>query len=145
MSLSIRPVARGDEAQWRELWRAYLEFYKTERPEEVYAATWERIHDPGEAMYSLIAWAGDRPVGLVQFLYHRSFWEIEDRCYLNDLYVTPEARGTGAGRALIEAVYADADARGGAIVYWTTAEDNYSGRQLYDRVGRRTPFIKYQR
>ena len=55
------------------------------------------------------------------------------------------ARGTGAGRALIEAVYAQADRLGAISVYWLTQEFNYRGRMLYDRVGQRTPFIKYQR
>ena len=56
-----------------------------------------------------------------------------------------EARGTGVGRALIEAVYAAADAEGAPNVYWTTQHFNEVGRRLYDRVGRRTPFIKYER
>ncbi|MFQ5623875.1 MAG: GNAT family N-acetyltransferase [Paracoccaceae bacterium] len=145
MTLVIRPVTRKDEADWRKLWRAYLDFYRTERPDEVYAATWARIHDPDEDMHSLVAIRDGAAVGLAQFLYHRSFWDIANRCYLNDLYVTPQARGTGTGRALIEAVYADSDARNAAAVYWLTAEDNYSGRRLYDRLAIRTPFIKYQR
>ena len=49
------------------------------------------------------------------------------------------------GRALIEAVYAAADAEGTPSVYWTTQHFNEVGRRLYDRVGRLTPFIKYER
>ena len=52
---------------------------------------------------------------------------------------------TGAGRGLIEAVYAAADARGADQVYWLTQADNETARRLYDRVARLTPFIKYQR
>ncbi len=54
-------------------------------------------------------------------------------------------RGQGIGRALIEAVYAAADAAGKPSVYWMTQEFNYPGRMLYDRVGVKTPFIKYSR
>ena len=70
---------------------------------------------------------------------------ITNRCYLEDLFVSPDARGLGAGRALIEAVYAAADAAGADQVYWLTAHSNETARKLYDRVGRLTPFVKYRR
>ena len=56
-----------------------------------------------------------------------------------------KARGTGAGRALIEGVYAAADENGSPDVYWLTQDFNEAGRRLYDRVGTLTPFIKYAR
>jgi GNAT superfamily N-acetyltransferase len=83
-------------------------------------------------------------VGIVHYLCHRVTWVVADRCYLEDLFVAESARGIGAGRALIEAVYAAADARGADQVYWLTQESNEEDRRLYDRVGRLTLFIKYQ-
>ncbi len=144
--LTIRPLTPADAPAWRDLWRAYLAFYETERPEEVYATYWQRLlgDDPHD-YHGLIALAGERPVGLAHYLFHRHGWRIEDVCYLQDLYVAPEARGTGAGRALIEAVYAAADAAGAPPVYWTTQEGNATARQLYDRIARNTGFIKYER
>ena len=65
--------------------------------------------------------------------------------YLQDLFTAPEARGKGAGRALIQAVYDAADAAGVPAVYWLTAENNYAGRMLYDRVAVKSPFIRYNR
>jgi ribosomal protein S18 acetylase RimI-like enzyme len=81
----------------------------------------------------------------VHYLFHPITWSIAERCYLEDLFVSPSARGAGAGRALIEAVYRSADAAGADQVYWLTAASNEAARRLYDRVGRATPFIKYQR
>ena len=49
------------------------------------------------------------------------------------------------GRKLIEAVYAAADAEGAPGVYWLTQDFNKTARQLYDRIGTVTPFIKYAR
>jgi GNAT superfamily N-acetyltransferase len=66
-------------------------------------------------------------------------------CYLQDLYVVPETRGQGLGAALINHVYAAADERGAAEVYWHTQEFNATARRLYDRIGRLTPFIQYRR
>lgn len=70
-------------------------------------------------------------------------WSVENSCYLQDLYVDPEIRGTGAGRALIEAVHAEAAKAGATGVYWLTQECNKTARQLYDRIGELTPFVKY--
>ena len=142
----IRPLQREDEAEWRRLWRGYLDFYETELPEAVYASSFARLTDPEVRDYhGLLAVADGRPVGLAHYIFHRHGWQIEDVCYLQDLYVDPEVRGTGAGRRLIEVVYAAADAAGRPSVYWLTQSFNATARRLYDRVGTETPFIKYRR
>jgi ribosomal protein S18 acetylase RimI-like enzyme len=51
----------------------------------------------------------------------------------------------GVGRALIETVYAAADANGTPSVYWLTQEENTEARKLYDRFAQVTEFIKYGR
>lgn len=146
MSVDIRPLRPSDETEWRALWKAYLEFYESSVSEQVYSTTFSRLTDPAvPAQIALIAEREGQAVGLVHAIFHPHNWRIEDVCYLQDLYVAPEARGTGAGRALIEAVYAAADANGTPSVYWLTQDFNMSARQLYDRVAKLTPFIKYQR
>jgi GNAT superfamily N-acetyltransferase len=146
MTTSIRPLRAGDKAEWRRMWTGYLEFYKTSVPEEVYASTFARLlGDDPQDFHGLIAEQGGKPVGLTHYLFHRHCWRIENVIYLQDLYVDPAARGTGAGRALIEAVYAAADAAGCPTVYWLTQDFNEAGRRLYDRIAKVTPFIKYQR
>jgi len=125
---------------------AYLEFYETSVSDQVYSTTFGRLVDPAvSAQFGLIAEANGQAIGLVHVILHPHNWRVEDVCYLQDLYVVPEARGTGAGRSLIEAVYAAADANGTPSVYWLTQEFNTSARQLYDRIAKVTPFIKYQR
>jgi GNAT superfamily N-acetyltransferase len=143
---SVRPILPEDERAWRVLWRGYLEYYETVLPDEIYATTFGRLTDPDVADYQgFIALRDGESVGLAHYIFHRHGWQIENICYLQDLYVAPEARGTGAGRALIEAVYAAADAAGTPNVYWLTQEFNTTARRLYDRVGTATPFIKYRR
>lgn len=111
----------------------------------VFDTTFARLLDPARPQHALLAEADGKVVGLVHYLYHAHNWRIEDVCYLQDLYVDADSRGTGAGRALIEAVYRAADANGTPTVYWMTQDINATARQLYDRIAKVTPFIKYQR
>ncbi|MDO6589665.1 GNAT family N-acetyltransferase [Loktanella sp. D2R18] len=142
----IRPLQEADKSAWAALWSDYLTFYKTSLPSEVYDVTFARLIDNDPQDFTgLLAVQDGTPVGLVHFLFHRHCWRIENTCYLQDLFAAPAVRGTGVGRQLIEAVYAAADAQGAPNVYWLTQEDNHTGRQLYDRVGTLTNFIKYQR
>ncbi|MAY88089.1 MAG: GNAT family N-acetyltransferase [Pseudooceanicola sp.] len=146
IATSVRPLRESDRADWQEMWTGYLEFYESSVTPEVYDNTFARLlgDDPRD-FNAMIAEQDRRAVGLVHYLFHRHAWKIEEVCYLQDLYARPEARGTGAGRALIQAVYDVADAKGAPSVYWMTQDFNAVGRQLYDRIGVLTPFIKYAR
>jgi GNAT superfamily N-acetyltransferase len=84
-------------------------------------------------------------IGFVHCVFHRGTWAINDFCYLEDLFVAPSARGQGVGRALIEAVYARADAKKCARVYWLTHESNATARKLYDQLAENRGFIQYRR
>lgn len=146
MTTTIRPLAAADEPAWRDLWRAYLAFYETEVAASVRDIAFARLlsDDPHE-FHGLIAEVDGKPVGLAHYLFHRHGWQVEPVCYLQDLFAVPAMRGRGVGRALIEAVYRAADAAGAPSVYWLTQDFNAPARQLYDRVGRLTPFVKYTR
>lgn len=146
MALTIAALRREDKPHWAQLWYAYLDFYETTLPLDVYSTTFDALLS--DAPYSpngLLAWLDDRPVGLVHYLFHAHCWKPKGICYLQDLYADEQARSQGVGRALIEAVYAEADARGVPDVYWTTQDFNATARRLYDKIGQETPFIKYVR
>jgi len=146
MTLTIRPLTTEDRAEWARLWTGYLDYYQTSVPEAVYDSTFARLlGDDPQDFSCLLAVVDGRPVGLVHYLFHRHNWKIENVCYLQDLYADPSVRGQGVGRALIEAVYAAADANGTPAVYWLTQDFNETARRLYDRVAQVTPFIRYNR
>jgi len=88
--------------------------------------------------------AEGRAIGLVHWLTHPATWTTSDYCYLEDLFVAPEARGAGTGAALIAQVERWAREHGSAKVYWLTAETNAVARRLYDRVAQRSGFIQYE-
>jgi GNAT superfamily N-acetyltransferase len=78
-------------------------------------------------------------------VFHRSTWSPTTYCYLEDLYVDRGVRRHGTGRALIEAVYKEADKRGSTRTYWATKADNRQARRLYDRVSSLSDFVQYRR
>lgn len=141
----IRPVSPEDQAAWLPLWQAYLKFYNTELSQQVSAVTWQRILDPTEPAHSALVWSDGQAVGMVNFIYHRSNWSINNACYLQDLFVAPDQRGTGLGRLLIEHVYATARADGCDKVHWLTHETNKTAIQLYERIAERGGFIQFRK
>jgi GNAT superfamily N-acetyltransferase len=141
----IRALKDTDRLAWEGLWAGYLRFYRQHLPAEVTAATFARLVKPGAPPYALVAEHEGRLAGFVHYLFHSSTWSLKDNCYLEDLFVDPAVRGAGLGRALIQAVYAAADAAQAASVYWMTQEFNADGRALYDTLARRTSFIRYER
>lgn len=143
--LVIRPLRPDERAVWEPLWQGYLTFYESRVSPETTDMLWQRLHDPKEPMFVLGAYSGGRLIGIAQFLFHRSCWTIGDYCYLQDLFVVPEARGLGAGRALIAAVEQAARAYGASRVHWLTKEDNLSARALYDQLAERSGFIQYRK
>jgi GNAT superfamily N-acetyltransferase len=143
--IEIRRVHRNEREAWEPLWQGYLAFYKTSVPDQTTQATWDRLHDPDEPMFVLGAYLEGRLVGIVHYIFHRSTWTIGNYCYLQDLFTSEDARGKGAGRALIEAVYERAKEAGASRVYWLTQEDNATARALYDKLAGCPCFIQYRK
>ena len=63
--------------------------------------------------------------------------------YLDDLYVTPTARGTGVVDAIFRELDSLARVRGWPVIRWTTAVDNDRAQHVYDRYARRTTWVTY--
>ena len=140
----VRALERGDRTRWEPLWRAYLVFYRAQWSHEVADATFARIFDPLEPVHALVADRSGELIGLTHYLFQRSTWLLNPQCYLQDLYTSEAARGSGVGRALIAAVAAAAKEAGAARVYWHTHESNAVARGLYDAVAVNTGFIQYR-
>lgn len=144
MPIVIRPFVEADHPAWMSLWRGYCDFYRTEVADAVTAETWRRVSTGADGVFGFGAELDGRLVGIVHYLFHPVTWAVGPRCYLEDLFVAPEARGHGAGRALIAAVHAEADKAGADQLYWLTHEDNAAARALYDSLGEYKGMIKYR-
>jgi GNAT superfamily N-acetyltransferase len=131
----IKPVTAADEADWMQLWNAYLRFYKTHLADGVTRATWRRILDEGHGFRCFIARDGaGQALGFALHWTHASSWCAVGDMYLEDLFVTADARGQGVGSALIQAVLDSAKAEKWDRLHWMASEDNANARALYDKL-----------
>jgi len=144
MGIEIRDAVAADETAWRGLWADYLAFYRVELAPGVTDATWARALDPASRLGLRLAVAGGRVLGFAAHHWHLTTWALAPDGYLEDLYVAPEARGQGLGRALIEDLIAQGRARGWARLYWMTEQTNAGARALYDRIARDDGHIRYR-
>jgi GNAT superfamily N-acetyltransferase len=146
-SFRVRPLAASDKAAWLPLFKGYIAFYKSAVADDVIELTWTRLMSGAEGVHIglVVVDESDRPFGIAHVLFHRSTWSPTWYCYLEDLFVDPQRRAKGAGRALIEAVYVEADKRQCTRTYWATQEFNYRARGLYDQVATKSPFLQYRR
>jgi GNAT superfamily N-acetyltransferase len=148
-SVVIREVKPADYANWKPLWDGYNAFYDrhgaTALDAEITRATWQRFFDAYEPVYALVAECDGALLGLTHYLFHRSTIQIAPTCYLQDLFTTQSARGKGVGRALIQAVYARAQAAGIPRVYWQTHETNATAMALYHKLAERSGFVVFRK
>jgi ribosomal protein S18 acetylase RimI-like enzyme len=102
-------------------------------PDDSLLASVERIIGRDDAEYLL---AGeDEPVAVAQVRYRWSVWWDAEDCWLEDLYVSPEARGSGLGRALTETVIERARERGCRRVELDVNSENPAAQGLYRSLG----------
>ena len=143
-SIEIRAAEAADEPRWRELWRDYLAFYRQSLAPGVTDLTWARILDPSSPLFARVALHQGACVGFAVGVLHEGSWTTTPVCYLEDLFVAPEIRGSGVGRALINDLEALARAEGWSRLYWHTDADNEVARLLYDRFVAADPVVRYR-
>ncbi len=140
----IRDASTADETAWLDLWQGFLDYYDTTLAPGVTAFTWTRLMDAASPLKLRLACQGGEALGFAIHQHHPSSWVLGDDCYLEDLFVSPAARGQGAGRALIEDLMALARARGWHRLYWNTDAGNATARKLYDTFTRSDGHIRYR-
>jgi GNAT superfamily N-acetyltransferase len=143
-SVTIRPVAMGDRTDWDVLYRGYADFYEVTQSDEMRDRVWSWLHDKGAESEGLVAEAaGGTLLGLTHFRPFARPLSATTGCFLDDLFVSPNARGSGLADALVDGVRAIATERGWSVVRWITAENNYRGRGVYDRIAQKTHWVTY--
>ena len=139
----VRPVEARDRSAWDALYGAYAQFYEVPQTPQMRAQVWDWLTDPNHEVNGLVA---GEDGSLLGFAHYRPFARplaAASGLYLDDLFVAPPARGTGAAQALIAAVRQAAEDGGHSIVRWITARDNTRARKVYDALAEETAWVTY--
>jgi GNAT superfamily N-acetyltransferase len=141
----VRPTISQDRDAWLEMWRGYCDFYEARVSDAVTDATWRRILAADSSIFGLVATSGStgEAAGFANYIAHPYTWSELPACYLEDLFVRPEARGTGAGRAILEHLVGLGRAQHWGRLYWMTRESNDRARRVYDHFCAHDDFIRY--
>ena len=132
---TVRDLRASDRAAWDALWQAYLDFYREDLDPAITDLTFARLLDPSHPFFGLVAEQGGVLVGLVNSLVHASTWSRQGYCYLEDLYVLPERRGHGVGKALLKHLAKLAVERGCARLEWSVLDWNTPAIDFYKSLG----------
>jgi GNAT superfamily N-acetyltransferase len=140
----VRPAQADDYQAWLTLWHGYCAALHGDVPETVTEGLWHRILDPNETIWCLLACRdANQPIGLANYVLHPHTWSLQTVCYLEDLFVAPEDRGSGAGEALINGLVSLGRQHGWRRVYWHTHDDNHRARGFYGRIIPITDYFRY--
>jgi ribosomal protein S18 acetylase RimI-like enzyme len=143
-SLIIRAVAAADRAEWDLLYQGYAAFYKVTQTPEMRETVWAWLMDHNKEVFGFVAENSvGQVIGITHFRSYARPLSASTGGFLDDLFVDPNARGSGAAEALIDAVKTEGQKRGWTVIRWITADDNYRARGLYDRLAERTKWVTY--
>jgi ribosomal protein S18 acetylase RimI-like enzyme len=132
----LTAVRRAEAADAEAVGRL-LDAFNREFDEETPGADWlaKRVRQLLATGELTVLLAGDGPDGLAVLRFRPSIWSDALEAYLAELYVTPERRGEGLGRALMEAAIELARAEGADYMDLGTAETDTAARALYESLG----------
>ncbi len=142
----IRAIESRDRTAWDELFSAYGVFYDTSFTAEVLDKVWALMMDPASGVDALVAEKDDAVLGFAHYRSHPDTFTGARDWFLDDLFVSADARGTGLATALIEhiAELARAGDSGGTL-RWITAADNGRAQRVYDKIALKTDWVMYEK
>ena len=140
---AVRAAHAADEGAWLEMWADFVRDGPEPCAPDAPALTWRRVLDAASPLDCLIAEEHGAPIGFLLYVTHPYSWSTRAVCYLLDLYVRPDHRGRGHGRALLEALDRTGRTAGWLKIYWMTQADNRLSQALYDKLATRSPLVRY--
>ena len=141
--MSVRPIEARDHDVWRELFTAYGVFYKSTFDDRTLDGVWAWLMNPEHVLEALVAEHDGEVVGIAQYRAVPDTFSAGTEWYLDDLFVAPAARGSGAATALLERLKEIAAETHG-VLRWITAADNLTAQSVYDKVATRTSWVTYE-
>ena len=143
-TVKVRFVEPRDREGWNRLYAGYAAFYMVTQTADMRDRVWSWLMSGENGMLGLVAEDGEgKLIGLAHFRAFARPLSATTGGFLDDLFVDPDARGSGAAELLMEQLKAEGQNRNWSVIRWITAEDNYRARKLYDRLAEKTRWVTY--
>ena len=144
--LTITTVGSSDVPDLMPMLRAYCDFYQVDPSDDrLRVLVAALIDDPSEGLQLIARDSDGTPQGFATIYWTWQMLYGARVGVLNDLFVIPESRGSGTGRALIERCRELCGERGAEKLVWETAPDNTTAQRLYDGIGaERSTWLTYE-
>ena len=146
-TVQIRDAQAEDSALILRFVRELARYEKAEHEVTATQAEIEAsIFGDGSTVRALVCEADGEPIGFAVYFFNYSTWQGRRGLYLEDLYVTPERRGSGAGKALLKHLAGIAVAAGCGRFEWSVLDWNEPAIKFYESIGARakTEWVGYQ-
>ena len=143
--MKVEKLTNTDREDWQSLYRGYADFYQMPMNEDILNSVWLWIFDANIKFYSIgVKTSKGKLIGFMHYREMPSPLRGSLVGFLDDLYVHPDHRGTGAVQLLFKELKRIARQNGWPYVRWITATDNHRARAVYDKISETIDFVTYQ-
>ena len=143
--MKVGKLTKTDREDWQSLYRGYADFYHMPMNEDILNSVWLWIFDANIKVYAIgVKTSKGKLIGFMHYREMPSPLRGSLVGFLDDLYVHPDHRGTGAVQLLFKELKGIARQNGWSYVRWITATDNHRARSVYDKISETIDFVTYQ-
>ena len=141
----VEKLKSSDRIEWSMLYKGYAEFYKMPMNDDILDKVWSWIFDKEIKFYAIgIKSSEGELIGFMHFREMPSPLRGSLVGFLDDLYIHPDFRGSGAVQLLFKELKSIANENNWPYVRWITGSDNYRARKVYDKLSGVIDFVTYQ-
>ena len=143
--MKVEQLKQFDRGMWNELYHGYAEFYKMPMNDDILEKVWSWIFNKEIKFYAIgIKSSKGELIGFMHFREMPSPLRGSLVGFLDDLYIHPDFRGSGAVQLLFKELKSIAKENNWPYVRWITASDNHRARKVYDKLSGVIDFVTYQ-
>ena len=143
--MKVEELNQSDKEEWAKLYHGYAKFYEMEMNESILDTVWSWIHSPDINFFSIVIKSNKNElIGFMHFREMPSPLRGKLVGFLDDLFVHPDFRGSGAVQLLFKELKLQANKNNWPYVRWITANDNSRARKVYDQISQPIDFVTYQ-
>ncbi len=143
--MKVGKLTKTDQEDWQSLYRGYADFYHMPMNEDILKSVWLWIFDSNIKFYAIgVKTSEGKLIGLMHYREMPSPLRGSLVGFLDDLYIHPDHRGTGAVQLLFKELKGIARQNSWPYVRWITATDNHRARAVYDKISETIDFVTYQ-